>query len=75
MTLIEEGDYSASYEIVKEGDSTRIVGTNSIQARVLERGFEAKGISARPHVGPALEDSKELILQNFRDVLKEIFKK
>ncbi|MDI7213781.1 phage morphogenesis protein [Leptospira santarosai] len=75
LTLIEDGEYSASYEIVTIDDSTTIVGTNSIQARALERGFETKNIPARPHVGPALEDSKERIIQNFKEAMREIFKK
>lgn len=74
MTLIEDGEYSASFEIMKEGDS-RTIGTNSKQARAMERGFEAKGIPARPHVGPAYEDSKKEIIENFKEAMKEIFKK
>ncbi|EMJ34923.1 bacteriophage protein, PF04883-like family protein [Leptospira interrogans str. FPW1039] len=75
MTLIEEGELSASFEIVKENDSTVVVGTNSKYARIHEFGFEAKNIPARPYFRPALEDSKELILQNFKEAMKEIFKK
>ncbi|AXR68240.1 phage morphogenesis protein [Leptospira mayottensis] len=74
LTLIEDGEYSASFEITKEGDS-RAIGTNSKQARAMERGFEAKGIPARPHVGPAYEESKKAIIENVRNVMKEIFKK
>ncbi|EKO53338.1 phage virion morphogenesis family protein [Leptospira kirschneri str. 200801925] len=75
LTLIEEGELSSSFEIVKENDSTVVVGTNSKYARIHEFGFEAKNIPARPYFRPALEDSKKLILKNFRDALKDIFKK
>ncbi|EMJ66174.1 HK97-gp10 family putative phage morphogenesis protein [Leptospira sp. P2653] len=75
LTLIEEGELSSSFEIVKENDSTVVVGTNSPYARIHEFGFETKNIPARPYFRPALEDSKELIIENFKDALKEIFKK
>ncbi|EMM99144.1 phage virion morphogenesis family protein [Leptospira noguchii str. 1993005606] len=75
LTLIEDGELSASFEIVKGNDSTVIVGTNSPYARVHEFGFETKNIPARPYFRPALEDSKKLILKNFKDALREIFKK
>ncbi|EQA62209.1 HK97-gp10 family putative phage morphogenesis protein [Leptospira alexanderi] len=75
LTLIEEGELSSSFEIVKENDSTVVVGTNSPYARIHEFGFKTKNIPARPYFRPALEDSKELIIQNFKDALKEIFKK
>lgn len=74
LTLIEDGEYSASFEITKEGDS-RAIGTNSKQARAMERGFEAKGIPARPHVEPAYEESKKVIIENFKEAMKEVFKK
>ncbi|MDI7196298.1 hypothetical protein [Leptospira santarosai] len=74
LALVEDGEYSSSFEISKEGNS-RAVGTNAKQARAMERGFEAKGIPARPHVGPAYEESKKAIIENFKEVMKEIFRK
>lgn len=74
LTLIAEGDLSSSFEIVKENDSTFVVGTNKKQARAQEFGFEASGIPERSYFRPALEDSKKQILENFKTVLGEIFK-
>ncbi|UPY80431.1 phage virion morphogenesis protein [Leptospira weilii] len=73
LTLIEEGDFPLRLKL-KENDS-RVVGTNSPCTRIHEFGFETKIIPARPYFRPALEDSKELIIENFKDALKEIFKK
>jgi hypothetical protein len=68
-------NYRNSFDVTKLGNAKYASGTNYPQARALERGNEAKGVQARPHFGPAVDQSKPAILQEYKDGVKEIFAK
>ena len=53
--------YVQSFAVQKRKKLSYAVGTNYPQARALEYGFEARGLPARPHLAPALQDSEEAI--------------
>jgi phage gpG-like protein len=71
--LISEGDLSGSIEMSRRSAVTYDVGTNMVYARAHELGYEARGIPARPFMGPALEESVPEIKEHFRDAVQGLF--
>lgn len=66
-------NYRNSFEVEKSGKAQYDVGSNYPQARALEYGFEPRNLPARPHFEPAVEKSRDDILENYSNFLKEVF--
>lgn len=66
------GNYVNSFADEKIADAEYAVGSNHPQARAMEFGFEKKNIKARPHVGPALEESREDIKADMIQTMHEV---
>lgn len=67
------GNYVNSFADEKIGEGEYAVGSNHPQARVLEFGFEKKNIKARPHLEPALNESREDIMADMVETMREVF--
>jgi len=68
-------NYRNSFDVTKLGNAKYATGSNYPQARALEHGYEAKGVKARPHFQPALDQSKPEILKEYQGAVKEIFQR
>lgn len=74
LILIAQGDYVASFAVEQQDWDEVHIGTNHAQGRALEHGYEPRNLPARPHVAPALEESRDKIEEILGDAFKEIFK-
>ncbi len=74
LILVNEGDYSNSFEMRKVKDGVYEVGTNAKQARVMEFGFAEKNIPARPHVQPAFDEVQDESLDNWKKAMEDSIK-
>ena len=75
LTLVENSDYVSSFAVDRIKWDEVLVGTTMPQGRALEFGFASRNLPARPHVGPALEDSKEEIMKRMYAGVEKIFSK
>ena len=61
--------YFTSFEVAKISDGNYAVGSDYPQARALEYGYEDNGLPARPHVEPAVEDSREFHANEIKEAV------
>jgi hypothetical protein len=72
--LMDQTDYVGSFAVEQIDWDEVHVGTDHPQGRALEHGYEPRNLPARPHVAPALEESRDKIEEKLGDAFKEIFK-
>lgn len=76
LILIARGDYFASFAVARVSWDEVHMGTNHAQGRRLEFGYPpgSKDITpSRPHVGPALDDSRDEVLEELLEGYKTVF--
>lgn len=74
LILIDKSDYVSSFSSnVDRAKKSVIVGTDHDQGRALEFGYEPRNLPARPHIGPALDESIPGFETILTDVLQEAF--
>ncbi len=73
LTLIAEGDYFASFTTERVRWDEVHVGTNHPQGRALEFGYGPRALPPRPHMGPALEESREEVAEVLEAGYQEVF--
>ncbi|MCB1201346.1 MAG: HK97 gp10 family phage protein [Leptospiraceae bacterium] len=66
-------NYRNSFDIEQTGKARFEVGSNHPQARALEFGFEPRNLPARPHLEPAIDESKTAIADEYKEFLREVF--
>ena len=77
--ILIEGDPASSHDLWKSYEVQRVqsgvydVGSDAPYARAHERGYEAGGIPARPAFQPALDETVDEMVENWRDAVKESF--
>lgn len=66
-------NYRNSFEVAKLKNGVYAVGSNYPQAAAMEFGYAPRNLPARPHFEPAIDDSREAILVEYGNLLKEVF--
>ncbi|TAL31584.1 MAG: phage morphogenesis protein [Spirochaetes bacterium] len=73
LILIAKGDYFASFTTERIRWDEVHVGTNHPQGRALEFGYAPRGLPARPHMTPALEESMPEVMEVIEEGYRKVF--
>lgn len=74
LILIAQGDYMASFAVEQKDWNDVQIGTNHAQGRALEFGYKPRNLPARPHLGPAFDESQDKIGEILNEAFQGIFK-
>jgi len=73
LILIAEGDYESSFATDRKSWDEVQMGSNHPQSRALEFGYEPRGLQARPHFWPAMEEGIDGYLNELQQGLATMF--
>jgi len=74
LTLIAENDYVTSFAVHRDAWDKVLMGSDHEQSRALEFGYEPRGLAARPHFWPGIEEGTEEFLEELQHGLSDMFK-